>query len=252
MMRFHHVYVLCALALTSGTVSAGIVTYDANAAFVANELGVTETNPSFGPFKVGYSGTNGVFTEFNASDHTNNWLGNTAMQGFDVNNYDPAVVVNTSVSSQNVITGAPNPLPIDPSQILMHPGNTSSTNENAILRFIAPTAGVYVITGDFESLHWGVTNNAVFHNGVSLFSSTADNSNFDLTATLAVNDHIDFVVNRGGDAYNGDSTGLRASLSLTQAVPEPSTAIATGLLGVVGFAGRRRRRRSSDSLPKRE
>ena len=62
MMRFHHFYVLCALALTSGTVSAGIVTYDANAAFVANELGVTETDSSFGPFKVGYSGTNGVIT----------------------------------------------------------------------------------------------------------------------------------------------------------------------------------------------
>jgi len=32
------------------------------------------------------------------------------------------------------------------------------------------------------------------------------------------------------------------------AVPEPVTAIAMGLLGVVGFAGRRRRRRASDSL----
>ena len=102
---------------------------------------------------------------------------------------------------------------------------------------------MYAITGDFESLHFGETKNEVVHNGVALFSSTADNSNFNLTATLAANDHIDFVVNRSSDAYNGDSTGLRASLTLTQAVPEPSTASAMGLLGIVGFAGNRRRRR---------
>ena len=243
MSRFLGFAFLLLFQFTSGTASAGIITYDANAAFVAHENGATETNPSFTPFTVGYSGTNGVFTVFSASDHTNNWSGaNSAIQGFHIDNFDPAVVVNTSATTEN-----PNQYGIasvDPSQIVLHPGDNESTTENAIVRFIAPTAGVYTITGDFESLHWGVTNNAVLHNGVSLFSSTADNSNFNLTATLAVNDHIDFVVNRG-DAYNGDSTGLRASLSLTQAVPEPSTAIAMGLLGVVGFAGTRRLRRSA-------
>ena len=242
MRRFLGFAFLLLLQFTSGTASAGIITYDANAAFVAHENGATETNPSFTPFTVGYSGTNGVFTVFSASDHTNNWAGaNSAIQGFHITNFNPAVVVNTSATTEN-----PNQYGIalvDPSQIVLHPGNNSTTNENAIVRFIAPTAGVYAITGDFESLHFGETKNEVVHNGVALFSSTADNSNFNLTATLAANDHIDFVVNRSSDAYNGDSTGLRASLTLTQAVPEPSTAIAMGLLGIVGFAGNRRRRR---------
>jgi hypothetical protein len=235
---------LLLLQFTSGSASAGIITYDANAAFVGHENGATETNPSFAPFAVGYSGTNGVFTVFSASDHTNNWSGaNSAIQGFHVTNFNPAVVVNTSASTED-----PNQYGIasvDPSQIVLHPGNSSTTSENAILRFIAPTAGVYAITGDFESLHFGETKNEVVHNGVALFSSTADNSNFSLTATLAANDHIDFIVNRSSDAYNGDSTGLRASLTLTQAVPEPSTAIAIGFVSIVGVVKSRRRRRQA-------
>ncbi len=38
------------------------VTFDANTAFVAHELGASETNPSFGQFSVGYSSTLGSFT----------------------------------------------------------------------------------------------------------------------------------------------------------------------------------------------
>ena len=42
-----------------------------------------------------------------------------------------------------------------------------------------------------------------------------------------------------------DNGQLLASQSTNSAVPEPSTAIAMGLLGVVGFAGNRRRRRTA-------
>ncbi len=241
MNRFLGFAFLLLFQFTSGTASAGIITYDANAAFVAHENGATETNPSFTPFTVGYSGINGVFTVFSASDHTNNWSGaNPAIQGFHITNFNPAVVVNTSANTENPYSSQ-GLASVDPSQIILHPGNNSTTNENAIVRFIAPTAGVYAITGDFESLHFGETKNEVVHNGVALFSSTADNSNFNLTATLAANDHIDFVVNRSSDAYNGDSTGLRASLTLTQAVPEPSTLAMFGMVGLAGVGARLRR-----------
>lgn len=46
-------------------------TYDANAAFIANELGVNETNSSFGPFSVGYGLNFGDFTAFGAAEHDN-------------------------------------------------------------------------------------------------------------------------------------------------------------------------------------
>jgi len=47
-------------------------------------------------------------------------------------------------------------------------------------------------------------------------------------------------------SFNGTKTIYWASLSdPNSSVPEPSTAIAMGLLGVVGFAGRRRRRQVS-------
>ena len=69
------------LAATAGQVEAAFVTYDANAAFVANEAG-SESNP-FGPFSVGYSSTLGGFTAATAAYHTNNWGGfDPAFQGW--------------------------------------------------------------------------------------------------------------------------------------------------------------------------
>jgi hypothetical protein len=42
---------------------------------------------------------------------------------------------------------------------------------------------------------------------------------------------------------NGVTDTVTLNFSSTGTVPEPSTAIAMGLLGIVGFAGNRRRRR---------
>ena len=100
-----------------------------------------------------------------------------------------------------------------------------------------PTTGNYTITGDWESLHFGETENMILHNGAILFASTADDSNFDLPATLNAGDTIDFLVAEV-NGNSGDSTGLRAELKLTT-VPELSH---MGLLAAcLCFAARRSR-----------
>ena len=123
--------------------------------------------------------------------------------------------------------------------------------------------GVYKTTGPIEFQQ--VTTSAILSNGVyslNLYEKDFSNGNsasitqgqqaFVGTTTITLN----------ADSYkalvDGPSSGkiwafTDNDLFATQAthigdwatVPEPSTAIAMGLLGVVGFAGNRRRRRSA-------
>ena len=107
----------------------------------------------------------------------------------------------------------------------MSPGGTGIPGtgtpfSNAVLRFTATNAGVYSIKGDWESLAPGATTNYVLKNGSTLFSSSNDTSNFNLSEiALAQGDIIDFVVN-AGSGVTGDYTGLRAEIV---GVPEPTS-----------------------------
>ena len=231
-----------ALLTCAGMGHANII-YDANAAFVANEVG-SGVNP-FGPFSAGYFDETvlGGFTAFTAADHTDSWAGNPDIQGWSINNPQivPAVVVNTSASSTNTFFG----VTLDPHQILMHEGGIGNNAFNppinsAILRFTAPTTGNYEIVGSWERLHTGTTEDMILHNGVSIFSSNAANSPFSLMEFITAGDTIDFVVNQYNDGIGGDSTGLYATL--TNTVPEPSSFALLGLGGIGLAIGRFRRR----------
>lgn len=217
--------------------------YDANAEFKAFELANASPSMSnFGNFSAGYSTTPGTFTGFLAVDHTNDFLRISAnsnpigaLQGWGYpasSSFVPAVVVNTlDVQTSSISTiGA-----IDASQILMHGGSVG----NAVLRFTATMAGTYSVSGDWESLDSGLTNNKILKNGMSLFSDVSDLSTFSLlNISMNVNDTIDFVVDSYSDGINGDSTGLRATIT---AVPEPTTLALFGL-GGIGLAIAKRRR----------
>lgn len=231
------------------------IIYNANSAFVQNELG-GET-PVFGPFSVGHfdEAVPGGFTAFTAGQHTDNFF-HPEIQGFrQQNGYQiPAAVVNTNTTTSVTTSyGAT----LDPSQILLHPGGLGvQGNElpfhNAILRFTAPVTADYRIQGDWESFAPSQpmrTQNSILVNGSSVFSSTLNASVFDLTESLSAGDTVDFVVNDNGDIF-GDSTGLRATLTASNAsVPEPSSA---GLLLAIGAAFQlamvRRRRNQSAAL----
>jgi hypothetical protein len=238
-------FLLVAQAVFVKPASATLITYNANSAFSAMEAGsVSGTNP-FLPFSVGYANEAlslpGSFVAFAAAQHTNSFFGNANLQGyfFDNNAEVPAVVVNTASSAQSF---HPSIEALDPGQIFMHPGGIGPNAftlpiYGTVVRFTTPTAGVYTIAGDWESLHSGTTQNQILRNGTSLFSDTAADINFNLTVALNAGDYVDFVVRSFGD-IGSDSTGLRATLSTE--IPEPGSIALLGL-GLAGLSFCRRK-----------
>ena len=226
--------VLCVESVDAATV------YDANAAFVASELGAGSS--TFGAFSVGYStdtslagqATDAGFVLFAAGDHTDNLFNaNPTVQGFYASQNE---VVMVNVGPGTSLSYVPF---FGQSEILLHPG---VNGENAIVRFTVPTAGSYHIVGSWDHLHAGNTTNAVIKNGVQL-DSTTTYSPFNLTTTAAVGDVIDFSVNFAGDYY-ADSTGLYVTLTANP-VPEPSSIALAGLGGLGLAIGAYRRRKMS-------
>ncbi len=146
---------------------------------------------------------------------------------------------------------------IPPGTVFFHPGS-SSTGDDAIIRFIAPVAGLYTISGALA--RQDVTSNgngtrvSIFSNvgGMysSLFTTTIATNSYGLstpfsglTANLGVGDTIDFALNNRGEHFF-DSTGITADLRVdTAGVPEP----ATWAMMIIGFgaAGSMIRRRKA-------
>ena len=186
-------------------------TYDANAAFKANELGANETNSSFGPFSVGYGLNFGDFTAFVAGEHDNAFIGSLDTQGFHIANNTsvPALLVNVGV--------APGFSGLAPGEILAHPGGIGSDGfvlpyYSGLLRFTAPAPGLYTLSGNFRSLDGGTVQNNILHNGTSKISIT-DQGTFRFALQLAANDVVDFSVGAGPDGIGNDSTALTATLT---------------------------------------
>jgi PEP-CTERM motif len=124
----------------------------------------------------------------------------------------------------------------------LHPG---ASGELAVVRWTAPTAGEYLISGAFRGndVSGTTTDVHVLHNNVALVngavSGFADTEGFSQTLFLAAGDRLDFAVGTGGNGFFNDSTGLSAIIS---AVPEPSSyAMLFAGLGVIAVMARRRR-----------
>ena len=141
-------------------------------------------------------------------------------------------------------------LSVAPGQLGLHPG---PDGQYGVVRFTAPTDGTYSIDSAFIGLDFGgpfferstTTDVHVLVNEASIFDGVVNDfgsgPSFSVLRTLQAGDMIDFAVGSGDGNYFNDSTGLAAQVSV---VPEPVSVImlCTGLVGMLSYAGCRRRR----------
>lgn len=131
-------------------------------------------------------------------------------------------------------------------ELLLHPG---PNGEYAVLRFVAPTAGVYRFQGTFTGRDSGPATTdvsirqnlatALFGAGINI-SGGGNAAVFDVSPILAAGDSIDFSVGFGNGFYGNDSTGLRLGATPAE-VPEPSSVALLALPAfVIGVIVRRR------------
>lgn len=140
--------------------------------------------------------------------------------------------------------------PVD--SLILHPG---TSGEQAVVRWTAPTAGTYAVTGGFYAADFDPVGNSttvdgsVYRNAVEEFTGavvgfTAPNALFALSLGVVAGDTIDFVVGYGSDlSWLYDSTELRATIESTMSpVPVPA-ALPLFLAGLLGLGVMARRRK---------
>lgn len=121
---------------------------------------------------------------------------------------------------------------------------------NATVRWTAPTAGNWTISGLFQGIdtNEGAHNVEILENssvvimgpsGINLYGAQAA---FNSTLFLNAGATIDFI-QLTGNGGNFLSTGLSATITNLAAVPEPSSFLATGTAALVGCGSWLRRRR---------
>jgi hypothetical protein len=109
-----------------------------------------------------------------------------------------------------------------------------------VLRWVAPSAGSFNITGEFSNLQDDSAPMYIQANGNTIFSATDFNSSSDAPfslsdVTITQGEDIDFIVYDGGNSNAQDVVGVSATI----AVPEPGS---VGFLGIGGLMMLRRRR----------
>jgi hypothetical protein len=210
----------------------------------------SSSNPN-GAWSYGTGTTGTSFTAMtNFNSPCNGTAGSECWQPATTYVGTPAIGLNTSGSTINLATV------VIPTGVLFEHPAPGLGPADSIVRFTAPAARSYTVTGLYELLDTNPTGiiAEIFDNGTQVFTSTltgpgASHPNtiggsvtFSFTETLADGDTLSFGVNNDHGAYFGDSTGFDATItSVLATVPEPTSLLLFGA-GMVGIAGLRPRR----------
>jgi hypothetical protein len=224
-MTSKHALMAFSLAAMVAVAPARAADYDAAADFQ------TVSNPG-SVWSYGYSplaGAGYAMTLFDAAGASVWGMSNYSTLG------TPAAFKNLGAPANGVGTG----------QLSLHPG-PSAFGDLTILRFTAPTAGDYMVSGQFYAGDSGSMQGLIILNDdaanpLQTFSSTTDASIFaPLTVTLAAGGHIDFAVGNNGNFLFG-STPVDVQIT---AVPEPSGYLLMfGGLALMAYVAKRRQSR---------
>ena len=163
----------------------------------------------------------------------NNGYGDSATGGYAV----PAVS-NLPIFGDGAATGT--------DSLAWHPGNGSP--EYTVIRWTAGTgeAGAIHLQGTFSGVGepGGATEFYVFVNGVQAYGQPATGGGrsytYDLTASIASGESVDFVLGNGGNGYGGDESLISGTVS--SAIPEPAAYGVCAGLATLGLVALRRRR----------
>ena len=225
MTKIRQALVALSVAGMLGASAAHATSYDATADFQ------TLSNPG-GVWSYGYSPLDGASYGMTLFDlpGTDKWSMSTYS-----NLGTPAAFMNTGPTANGVATG----------QLALHPG-PAANGDLAILRFTAPAAGSYAVTGQFFAGDSGSMRGLIIVNDdaahpLQSFANTTDASLFaPLSLTLAAGAHVDFAVGNNGSFLFG-STPLSVQIEAAP-VPEAGTALLmlSGLALIAYLGGRRR------------
>jgi hypothetical protein len=217
--------------LVLGLLARAQTTFDLSADFSFQE------NPHK-VWRYGYSATNSLapdqFRVDTQSDRVDMQCDSTGSIGFwhpaankgPGPDYYPYVAYNTTKQAQVGCKG----WAVRAGEVAME---ASNTGQYSLIRFAAPSAGIYQIRAKFEGIHFGLstTDVHVLHNDKSLFNADIDGYGGDPTfhkvqgasptaeysgqIKMKANDTITFAVGYGKNKTNsGDTTGLFAQVIL--------------------------------------
>ncbi len=221
----------CAALLASG-VAAHAATYSAR-----NDFSVASNPNGVWSYGTLSSFTGGALTLFGTAESNRDFTGERLWDNNGTIPNRAAVYDNVSGSTVTVSTVV---VPTD--QLIL-----DGESFNADVRWTAPAAGTYNVSGLFQRADTNsqsvsvriVENGTTVLFGVDNFNGNGSQQSFALAnLVLPMGTTLDFAEGAGGQP-NNDSTGLSATITT---VPEPGT-LALGALGAVAVLGLARKRR---------
>ena len=154
------------------------------------------------------------------------------IEGYDISAGEVvSIIANTGTNPVVLNSGSGDYLPLNPNQILLHPG---AGNQFAVVRWTAPVANIFNISASWTDLDPNGGNGASGHvviNGTNIIAMERiwDNGGtgtcFD-TFSIIAGDTVDFALGSRG-SYIFDSTGFDATIAV---VPEPAAISLIGFL----------------------